>query len=75
MRGYVAKRRDRFYAVIYEGIDPIAGRNDVVGILPAPTGPTPNSSPNATSNNNATPAATDMIVLYIGVRAQGIFSA
>lgn len=26
MRGYVAKRRDRFYAVIYEGIDPITGR-------------------------------------------------
>jgi len=26
MRGYVAKRRDRFYAVIYEGLDPITGR-------------------------------------------------
>jgi len=26
MRGYVAKRRSRFYAVIYEGIDPITGR-------------------------------------------------
>ena len=26
MRGYVAKRRNRFYAVIYEGIDPITGR-------------------------------------------------
>src|SRR5271156_2879942 len=26
MRGYVAQRRDRFYAVIYEGIDPITGR-------------------------------------------------
>ena len=26
MRGYVAKRRNRFYAVIYEGIDPVTGR-------------------------------------------------
>ncbi len=26
MRGYVAQRRGRFYAVIYEGIDPITGR-------------------------------------------------
>jgi integrase len=26
MRGYVAKRRNRFYAVIYDGIDPISGR-------------------------------------------------
>jgi hypothetical protein len=26
MRGYVAQRRNRFYAVIYEGIDPITGR-------------------------------------------------
>jgi hypothetical protein len=26
MQGYVAKRRNRFYAVIYEGIDPITGR-------------------------------------------------
>jgi integrase len=26
MRGYVAQRRNRFYAVIYQGIDPITGR-------------------------------------------------
>ena len=26
MRGYVAQRRNRFYAVIYDGIDPITGR-------------------------------------------------
>ncbi len=26
MHGYVAQRRDRFYAVLYEGIDPITGR-------------------------------------------------
>ena len=25
MRGYVAQRRNRFYAAIYEGIDPITG--------------------------------------------------
>jgi integrase len=26
MKGYVARRRDRFYAVIYEGLDPVTGR-------------------------------------------------
>ena len=26
MNGYVAKRRGRFYAVIYEGLDPVTGR-------------------------------------------------
>ncbi len=26
VRGYVAQRRNRFYAVIYEGIDPVTGR-------------------------------------------------
>jgi integrase len=26
VNGYVAKRRGRFYAVIYEGLDPITGR-------------------------------------------------
>ena len=26
MKGYVAKRRGRFYAVIYEGLDPVTGR-------------------------------------------------
>lgn len=26
MKGYVAQRRDRFYAVIYEGLDPVTGR-------------------------------------------------
>jgi len=26
MRGHVARKRDRFYAVIYEGLDPITGR-------------------------------------------------
>ena len=26
MKGYVARRRGRFYAVIYEGLDPITGR-------------------------------------------------
>jgi hypothetical protein len=26
MNGYMAKRRGRFYAVIYEGVDPVTGR-------------------------------------------------
>ena len=26
MKGYLAQRRGRFYAVIYEGLDPVTGR-------------------------------------------------
>ena len=26
MKGYVARKRDRYYAVIYEGLDPITGK-------------------------------------------------
>jgi hypothetical protein len=26
MKGYVAQRRGRYYAVIYEGLDPVTGR-------------------------------------------------
>jgi hypothetical protein len=26
MKGYVARKSDRWYAVIYEGLDPITGR-------------------------------------------------
>jgi hypothetical protein len=26
MKGYVARKRDRYYAVVYEGLDPITGR-------------------------------------------------
>jgi hypothetical protein len=26
MKGYVAQKGDRFYAVIYEGLDPVTGR-------------------------------------------------
>jgi len=26
MKGYVARKGDRFYAVIYEGLDPLTGR-------------------------------------------------
>ncbi len=26
MQGYVARKRDRYYAVIYEGLDPVTGR-------------------------------------------------
>ncbi len=26
MKGYVAKKGDRWYAIIYEGLDPVAGK-------------------------------------------------
>jgi len=26
IKGYVARKRDRYYAVIYEGLDPVTGR-------------------------------------------------
>jgi hypothetical protein len=26
MHGYVTRKRDRYYAVIYEGLDPVTGR-------------------------------------------------
>ena len=26
MRGHVARKRDRYYAVIYEGLDPVDGK-------------------------------------------------
>ena len=26
MHGYVARKHDRYYAVIYEGLDPVTGR-------------------------------------------------
>lgn len=28
MKGYVARKRDCYYAVIYEGLDPVTGRDD-----------------------------------------------
>jgi len=37
MRGYVVKRQDRVYAVIYEGIDPISGASDADGLRQEPT--------------------------------------
>jgi hypothetical protein len=27
MKGYVVRRRNRYYAVIYEGLDPVTGRD------------------------------------------------
>ena len=26
MKGHVARKRDRYYAVIYEGLDPVTGK-------------------------------------------------
>ena len=33
MSGYVAQRRGRFYAVIYEGKDPVTGQRRAVGAM------------------------------------------
>lgn len=27
MKGYVARKGNRWYAIVYEGVDPISGRN------------------------------------------------
>ena len=45
MKGYVARKGDRWYAVIYEGLDPVTGRERRVGTRPARSAPTPNVSP------------------------------
>jgi hypothetical protein len=44
MKRYVAKKGNRWYAIIYEGIDPVTGGNDEAGMPPAPSAPTPNGS-------------------------------
>jgi hypothetical protein len=41
MKGYVARKGDRWYAVIYEGLDPVTGRERRGGTLPGPAGRTP----------------------------------
>jgi hypothetical protein len=45
MKGYVARKGNRWYAVIYEGTDPITGRSDAAGIPPAASTVTPSGSP------------------------------
>jgi hypothetical protein len=35
MKGYITHKGNRWYAVIYEGLDPITGRNAGPGIQPA----------------------------------------
>ena len=37
MDGYVARKGNRWYAVIYEGLDPVTGRDIGDGTQPAPT--------------------------------------
>lgn len=37
MKGYVARKGDRYYAVIYEGLDSLTGAIADGGIPPAPT--------------------------------------
>lgn len=37
MQGHVARKRDRYYAVIYDGLDPSQERRSARGILRAPT--------------------------------------
>ncbi|MCA1696419.1 MAG: hypothetical protein LC749_17810 [Actinobacteria bacterium] len=45
MNGYIAQRRGRFYAVIYEGLDPVTGKERrIYGIPPVPIGLRPNGS-------------------------------
>ncbi len=34
MKGYVVRKGNQHYAVIYEGLDPTTGRNGVAGIRP-----------------------------------------
>jgi hypothetical protein len=40
MKGYVANKGGRWYAVVYEGLDPVTGRERVAGIRPALSAPT-----------------------------------
>ena len=55
MKGYVARKGDRWYAVIYEGPTRSAGGNAGAGIPPAPSGPTPNASPPDLPANTSSP--------------------
>ena len=45
MKGYVTRKGDRWYAVIYEGIDPSPAGNDAAGTPPAPSALTPSGLP------------------------------
>jgi hypothetical protein len=65
MRGYVTRKRDRYYAVIYEGLDPVTGRNAASGTPPAQIGPRRNGSP-PTSPRNATDATDEVRALTFG---------
>jgi hypothetical protein len=38
MRGYAVRKGDRWYAVVYEGLDPVPARRRGAGIPPAPAG-------------------------------------
>jgi integrase len=51
MKGYVARKGDRWYAVVYEGLDPVTGRERRVGIPRAPSGPTLNGARLARERN------------------------
>lgn len=55
MKGHVARKRDRYYAVTYEGMTPSTARRGRAGPLPAPTALKPKPSPPA-SRPNATAA-------------------
>ena len=45
MKGHVAKKGNRYYAVVYEGLDPISGKRSASGTPPAPAGTRPKPSP------------------------------
>lgn len=55
MKGHVARKRDRYYAVTYEGMTPSTARRGRAEPLPAPTALKPKPSPPA-SRPNATAA-------------------
>jgi hypothetical protein len=51
MKGYVARKGNRWYAVVYEGTDPITGRERRSWHPAAAVGPTPSGSPLGSSAN------------------------
>jgi hypothetical protein len=73
MKACVARKRDRWYAVVYEGLDPVTGRERPAGIRPGlgsssmvnwgPTRPAPSFSDRCRTTRVA---ATDRTVLGTG---------
>ena len=47
MKGHARRKGDRWYAVIYEGIDPVTERSVEAGTRQEPNAPMPNGSPHS----------------------------